>query len=114
MIYRFYVTEWQPNGTNDLIIVDQDSQIVEVIPEALFGVPTFFNRHDLLVCDSDQVLRAPWDQGFIDSILCGEISEFAPVEEISPYKALSHIAQSPVNNGSEAASILKKYIAMTA
>ena len=35
---RYYIQYWNPNGTNDLIITDEDSQIVACIPEATFGI----------------------------------------------------------------------------
>jgi hypothetical protein len=35
---QLYAVEWNPNGTNDLLVVDGDThEVLECIPEALFG-----------------------------------------------------------------------------
>lgn len=36
---KFYTTDWNPNGTSTLIVVDSDHQIVEYLEECLFGPP---------------------------------------------------------------------------
>lgn len=114
MSYKFFVTEWQPNGTNDLIITDECYQIVATIDSALFGVRVDFKASELIVADSDQVLEAPWDAEFITAILEGDIHEFCPVIEISAFKAMQHIAVSPVSDGSKAKSLIKKYMRLSA
>jgi hypothetical protein len=35
---HFYVTDWAPNGTNDLLAVDDNWNVVDCLPEATFGI----------------------------------------------------------------------------
>jgi hypothetical protein len=38
MTRRLFVTDWAPNGTNDLLIVDRDGEIKACVSEATFGI----------------------------------------------------------------------------
>lgn len=53
-MYRFYAVEWNPNGTNDLVVVNQYNEVVDYIQEALFGVRVSYGR-TLRVCAGELV-----------------------------------------------------------
>ena len=40
MKLKYYVTEWNPNGTNDLLIADESGDVVNSVSEATFGINT--------------------------------------------------------------------------
>lgn len=86
---RFYACDWNPNGTNDLIITDEgDCEILDIIPEALFGV---------------RVNKSGFDDEFVTHAYHNHITlekEFDPdcmtmITEISPETLLDSIAVSP-------------------
>ena len=39
--YKFYVIDWNPNGTNDLIVRNADNNFVDAQESVLFGVDVF-------------------------------------------------------------------------
>ncbi len=54
---QLYVTDWAPNGTNDLVIV-RDGEIVDYLEEAVFGVDIEKCPHQLAVIDDTEELHA--------------------------------------------------------
>jgi hypothetical protein len=113
MNYRFYVTDWQPNGTNNLVITNENGEVVEYVSEALFGVSVDFNTSELLVTDGHWVLCLD-DQEQVEDVLNGDDPIFAPLMEISGFKAMHHIAISPVRDHSAVGSIIKRYMRLSA
>lgn len=50
--YKYYVTDWAPNGCNTLIVTDQNNNIVDVLDEVLFGIDVSKLRNpDMLFTD---------------------------------------------------------------
>ena len=50
--YNLYVTDWAPNGTNDLLIVNKETgSVVEVIKECTFGIDVFKPRRQFTQYD---------------------------------------------------------------
>lgn len=47
MNYLLYVTDWAPNGTNDLLICDEDRQIVTCLEQVTFGIDVARGAFDL-------------------------------------------------------------------
>jgi hypothetical protein len=91
--FRFFCSQWAPNGTSDLIIVDQDGQIVESISEALFSPPQDNDRHgavfgQIFYCDSDSVFPVEPDSEEQES----------DIFPLTLDDVLSSIAQSPVQS----------------
>jgi hypothetical protein len=93
--FRFYCTDWHPNGTSGLFITDNNGQCVAYIDEALFGPVLDHNRNGetfggVSYCDGDSV----W--------LITEEPETIPQEDIVyPLlldDVLSSIAVSPVQS----------------
>ena len=54
---NLYVTDWAPNGTNDLLICDEENQIVGCVEEATFGIDVMKHRSLIndLIADDTQV-----------------------------------------------------------
>jgi hypothetical protein len=55
---NLYVTDWAPNGTNDLLVCDENYYIIECIDEVTFGIDVTKSDVDeaQLCADSEQVL----------------------------------------------------------
>jgi hypothetical protein len=77
---KLFVTEMAPNGTRDLVVVENGTCSLEYIAEAIFGLN--FKSEDMIIIDD----MALW--------------------EISFHKALQNIAVSPVNDGEETVNSL--------
>jgi hypothetical protein len=43
MRYRIRVFSWNPNGTNDIEIINSKGQVIDCLPEALFGFDVGLN-----------------------------------------------------------------------
>lgn len=97
---RLYVCEWNPNGTNDLLVVE-DGEIKDRLPEALSGVNV---RRDHRIEKQSYAL-----EDFIAVLSDEENQEMqCPlVQEISVASALRRIAVSPVTDGQEAIDFIK-------
>lgn len=98
---HLYVCEWAPNGTNDLVIVDEDNQIIEVISEALFGVRVSIDHR----IDGQTALI----EDFIGTLATDDLEAGVLVNSISLETALKRIAVSPVNDGRETVATLMKH-----
>lgn len=115
--YIIYATTWEPNGTNTILIVDQDLQIVDSLDEALFGV-NVDGRDSLGNCTfgayGEFIGLATYDadeaQGELtpDQVRSGE-TEFTEVMELELEYALGKVAVSPVSDGTETLQFLAKY-----
>jgi hypothetical protein len=102
-MFHFYVSDWGPNGTNDLIITDQDGTIVDSLSEAIFGV----------LCKLDPMGGAMHCNGvevfYVEAadLECLQVEDL--VYEFDAEYLLRHVAVSPVSNGSKAIAMIKKY-----
>lgn len=108
---KFYVTDWAPNGTADIIITDLDGQLLTSLDEAVFGLPcrpkdSLGNVSVLGYGESIMMIDYADEESFIESILDGEISDFCPVSEVSFDEVSEHLAVSPVRSREEAESRL--------
>lgn len=58
---NLYVTDWAPNGTNDLLICDENHQIVSIVEGATFGIDVMKHRSPIndLVASDAQVFSIP-------------------------------------------------------
>jgi hypothetical protein len=93
---RLYVTEFNPNGTNDLVITNDDSQVVDYIPEATFGVripnnylqlAIMINGEDVTAASenyADEVSELPETLALLTPITVGDLSRFLAVSPIDP------------------------------
>lgn len=90
--YRIRVYDWNPNGTNDIEVgystVDGSFHAVSSLQEATFGI---------------DVTKRPYMDKYPEYSECA-MSALVPLKTV-----LSHIAVSPVSDGSETINFLKKY-----
>lgn len=104
MKHLFYATEWAPNGTNTLLILDENHQLVDAIDEALFGVRVSYESR----MESQTLL-------FDDFVGIGTRDDVETglgvlVQELSKGQVLKHIACSPLDpNGRSVMNALEKY-----
>jgi hypothetical protein len=86
---RLYVTEWQPNGTGSLLVVE-DGQVIDGMEDAVFGVRVNREPMDeqLYLCDD-----------FISYFGDDDAEGLTLVREIKPETAIKKIAVSPVQDG---------------
>ena len=103
--YALYLTDFNPNGTADLIVVDHNFEVVDVINEAVFGVATYMpdaslNSMDKLTIDSIESL---------DDLELVEAGVIQPIYKTSLRQVLATIAASPVSDGMDTVNTLNKY-----
>jgi hypothetical protein len=104
--YNLYVTDWAPNGTNTLLVCDEDHQIIAAVEEATFGINVMEHRSPIndLIADGDQVFstkRLPDGEELP--------SEFTFVRAIRPSDLFLKRAKSPVDpNGYKPFQELKR------
>lgn len=98
-----YVTDMSPNGTNDLIIVDNNNEIIDIIPEATFGLTK--SKPDAALTD-----------GMLDdaaSLKDAELIEAGITQAlytVSIQKVMQNIAVNPVNNGLNTVNRIKAIV----
>jgi hypothetical protein len=73
MTTQLYVTDWAPNGTNDLLVV-RDGQIVDCLPEATFGIDLRKTKDNAWVFDGFDWLVAPGTVDSLDASVVGRVS----------------------------------------
>lgn len=101
-MYRFYAVEWNPNGTNDVVVVNQYNEVVDYIQEALFGVRVSYGR-TLRVCAGELVYTI--DKGYYEPEI------HSVVKRVSKVDLVERRACSPIDpNGDEPMRQLKKYL----
>jgi hypothetical protein len=128
--HTLFVTEMQPNGTRDLLIVDEDNQIVDQICESLYGGK--FNAYDRLNgvygytnCESIGYFESNspayrWDDTTNQKVQLDDSFEDLLVEHVDyqgvtlVFKVTSFMVEtylfiSPTNDGSETLDALVKY-----
>lgn len=90
--YQFYVTDWAPNGTNDLIVRDCRGRQVDYKPEALFGV----------------------NVSNLGPARCFDSHFYCPEYKISSDLVKRHVADSPIEGTHEDnCTFIKKYLIST-
>lgn len=94
---KLYVTDWAPNGTNDLIACDAVGNVVDVLEEATFGI---------------DVCRCKQQFGVYCGQLCDASDDAADsvVAEIDVFTAYGSLAVSPVRSHDEALERLNQFI----
>lgn len=89
-----YVTDWAPNGTNDLLVV-QDGHVIACLPEATFGIDVSIQTAAL----------TPW--GIVDmAVALEEIEETVDwVRPVSLEMLGQSLAVHPFDRGHEKADL---------
>jgi hypothetical protein len=111
--FNLYITDCNSNGTNNLIVCDNDNQVQHVIEEAVFngpfcpedrlgGVTALYYGESVGYIDYSAEIEGEEgeldeDRTLAEAVLEGDYSDIEPVSEIS-LKALSNcLAVSPVD-----------------
>lgn len=114
---KLYIAYWNPNGTNDLLVCDDDHQIIECIEEATFGINVTRGISDLetvLVADDQCVFGIKLGETEHGETECGYAttelpSELTVVSEITVDDLLKRLCVSPVDpDGSHVMARLRK------
>lgn len=104
--YKLYITDSAPNGTQDLLIVDENNEIIDSIQEATFGAP--FNYRD----EAGDLLGVIQGHCYISEVIkedveCGDATLVAPIHI---EQVMSYIACSPIDpEGHDVIKQLKQY-----
>ncbi|HEY5688556.1 MAG TPA: hypothetical protein VIS27_09660 [Yeosuana sp.] len=104
---HFYVTDYNSNGTTDLIITDSDHQIIGTIEEALIGSMENSALDSLggLTCtfygESIGYIDYSDEEEMIEGILNGEDSDFQAVSHVSNSFVKQFIAVSSIDPDGE-------------
>ena len=106
---RFYVTDMAPNGTRDLIITNEDSQIIGVISEAVFGGRVTHNYATAIVADDDSVWACQREarNGRV-GIALDSFIEGTEVFAVDYDWVMRHIAVNPMSDGTEIIELINK------
>jgi hypothetical protein len=101
--YNLYVTDWAPNGTNDLLVVDAESGgILEMIESATFGINVAKGWYGHVI-DADQneviELSEAQQRRFRQAAVNGEPHDWfaSTVRPISVDELFRKLAVSPVD-----------------
>jgi hypothetical protein len=101
---KFFATDWQPNGTNSLLVVNDEYEVIDSLNEALFGV----NVANSTLAVFDNIIFSTEDKetlkqfnGEIDTLL-KEVS----VEDIFKFRACSPIDP----NGKNVIKFVQQYL----
>ncbi len=105
---NLYVTDWAPNGTNDLLVCDENHQIIAAVEAATFGIDVTRCAPDLetvLVANDREVFPIPRDEA-------GEAlsmpSDLVLVRQINTKTLRNKLAVSPVDpDGTDVLTRLK-------
>ncbi len=97
------LTEMSPNGTNDLLILNDSFELIEVIEEMTFGYPSNTAVMPDLSIDYTNTI------GGLDELNDPEMQEagIQGLYTVSIDQVLGRIAVSPVDNGGKKVSKLK-------
>lgn len=99
-MFNLYLTYQAPNGTNDLVVCDQNHNIVSYIPEATFG---FFERgmpQAIIPCGMNMVFAFEEDNY--------DPQFDAALYSVELFQVLERIAISPISDGSKIVNELKQ------
>jgi hypothetical protein len=102
---RLFVTEWNPNGTNDLIVLDTRNNSLQYIENSTFGI-------NVEVCgDSITVLDQYGELSEIESIDY-DPATMTVLKSVSLIKVLRNVCCSPVDvEGENAFNAISKAVA---
>lgn len=90
---NLYVTDWAPNGTNDLLICDENHTIVDYIEGATFGINVMKHRspiNDLVANDTEifSIARTeeelPSEFTFVKNVNVADLKKFLAVSPVDP------------------------------
>lgn len=106
--YSLYLTQFSPNGCNDLIVVDKSTnEIVDIIEEATFGYPSNTAiKFDASLCHMDGLTLDS-----VESLQDEELVEAGMIEglyTVSINDVLRRIAVNPMDDGSDTVKKIKK------
>lgn len=104
--YRFYCTDWAPNGCNDLIITDIDGQLIEYLEGFLFGVNLMKNPALICCFDGESVFGTGKDIGDLEGIDSNDLVRSIDSDDILQYMTIS-----PINTEVDQLKKIKPYIA---
>jgi hypothetical protein len=103
---KLVLTDMSPNGTNDLLILNDDGEVIDSFQECCFGYPSNTAvKPDLSLTSFDNIVSdasALNDPELIEAGIQGLYS-------VNIRQVLSCIAVSPSCNGRPALEFLKKY-----
>lgn len=105
-MYNLYVTEWASNGTNDLLICNDEYEIVHCIPEATFGIDVCKPGNQAMLFYGDYIDSMPdaTDEVQYDTTM------HTRLKQIDYTTLLKRIACSPLDaDGESILEQLKKY-----
>lgn len=115
--YRFFETDMNPNGTRDIIVIDENGTVIDSLGEAVFGnIPVkHFDwsgdaQGNIDICYyGESVGMMSYDDESIEEIRSGEYSDLFQVVEVTLESILQNIAVSPVSDGSSTVEFFKQY-----
>lgn len=89
---NLYVTDWAPNGTNDLLICNEAHEIIHVVEQATFGIDVMKHRSPVndLVATEDQVISVkrgtdiPPDWTLVRAVTVKYLSQKLCVSPVDP------------------------------
>lgn len=101
---RLYALDWNTNGTNDLVVTDEDGQVIDCLTEALFGVNVSKGQvgDGLFVTDGETTWYAKGDAA----------EGLTVVREVTPSEASRNAAVSPTTDGSALEAFLVRHLAL--
>jgi hypothetical protein len=100
-----YAIYWNYNGTNDLVVVDGSDNVIDSLPEALFGIDVFSGEPSLLR-DGNIYDFNEFDAENDDFVICCKIDQ---------YTAMARRACSPIDiEGAKTIDFLNKYLQVAA
>lgn len=128
--YKFYADGMSNNGTNGLFVVDKWDQVVDYIPEAIFGYHPQFEdglgnvtavfygesvgtiSYDFISYE-DELSEEEIENSVITRDWLFNSSDITPVGEVRPSEIMSRIACSPLDpSGYDVLSLLTKYLSI--
>ena len=104
---RYFITDWAPNGTHELIITDSKLQVKHVIDEALFGIDVVNTDH-VFYLDQTTGLQFYNDDTRTEYAELFNEGMAGPVWELTLAEVLQHIAVSPCQSVRDVIAKLKK------
>jgi hypothetical protein len=102
--YKFYVTDFAPNGTQDLVIADREGNIIEARSEAIWGLHVIPSASVMAL--GDQIVH---DRELRESLMDAP-NDVCFLYPTSTSTLMRHVAVSPVCDGSETVAFIKKYM----
>jgi hypothetical protein len=102
--FQFYVTDFAPNGCQDLLVVNQDGDIIDVCSEGVYGMHVTPKK--ACIAFNEQIVD---DQELKHSLMDASSEDITYCYKAKLSTILRHIAVSPVSDGSEVIKFIKQY-----